>query len=63
MHYHPCTTHAASNTQVPWLMRAVHGRSAIRMLAIVREPSHRLHSAYYFWPQYRRHVSESAVSK
>ena len=24
------------------------------MLAVLREPSRRLHSAYYFWPQYRR---------
>ena len=26
----------------------------VRMLAVLREPSRRLHSAYYFWPQYRR---------
>jgi hypothetical protein len=26
----------------------------VRMLAVLREPSHRLYSAYYFWPQYRR---------
>jgi hypothetical protein len=45
---------AAGQFTVPWLMRAVHGTSKVRMLAIVREPSRRLHSAYYFWPQYRR---------
>lgn len=39
---------------VPWLMRAVHGTNAIRLLAVLREPSRRLYAAYWFWPQYRR---------
>ena len=39
---------------VPWLMRAVHGTNAVRMIAILREPTRRIFSAYYYWPQYRR---------
>jgi len=45
---------------VPWLMRAVHGTNAVRMIAVLREPTRRLHSAFYFWPQYRRHFGASA---
>ena len=45
---------SAGQLTVPWLMRAVHGTNTVRLLAILREPARRLHSAYYFWPQYRR---------
>lgn len=38
---------------IPWLMRAVHG-DKVRLIALLREPAERMHSAYYFWPQYRR---------
>ena len=39
---------------IPWLMRAVHGTSRIRLIGLLREPGDRMWSAYFFWPQYRR---------
>lgn len=39
---------------IPWLMRAVHGASKVRLIGLLREPGERMWSAYWFWPQYRR---------
>ena len=39
--------------QIPWVMRAAHG-DKIRLLALLRNPVERAHSAYWYWPQYRR---------
>lgn len=40
--------------QLPWVMRAVHGTRRVRLVAILRDPAERTHSAFWFWPQYRR---------
>ena len=45
---------------VPWLMRGLHGTDKVRLLAILREPAARMHSAYWFWPQYRRRYGHDA---
>jgi hypothetical protein len=45
---------------MPWLMRAVHGTSQVRLIALLREPASRLFSAFWFWPQYRRKYGASA---
>ncbi|KAK3258843.1 hypothetical protein CYMTET_32131, partial [Cymbomonas tetramitiformis] len=39
---------------VPWLMRGIHGAGRVRFLAVLRNPVERVHSAFWYWPQYRR---------
>ena len=41
-------------------MRGLHGTDKVRLLAILREPAARMHSAYWFWPQYRRRYGHDA---
>lgn len=35
------------------MLSAVHGINQIRLIALLREPAERMHSAFWYWPQYR----------
>lgn len=51
---------ADGRLQLPWLMRGVHGTEPVRLIAILRDPTERVHSGFWFWPQYRRKYGATA---
>ena len=48
---------------MPHLMRAVYGDRTVKIIAVLREPTTRLHAAFHNYEHYGKHFGAGAAGK